>query len=127
MEVVSVSMNEVLLEELDEFAEDEGYSGRSEIIRTAIRSLLRERKDLETLSGNVSGVMLTVHESEHTGDIEEIQHQFTEVISTQLHHHLENGNCTEVFIVEGKAEKIQNLQKAFQSSKRVKDVKTVIP
>ena len=45
MTVVSVSMPEELLERIDEFSEDHGYTGRSEVIREASRNLLGEFED----------------------------------------------------------------------------------
>ena len=35
MSVVSVSMPEELLERIDDFADDHGYTGRSEVVREA--------------------------------------------------------------------------------------------
>ena len=45
MTVVSVSMPEALLERIDEFATEHGYTGRSEVIREASRELLGEFED----------------------------------------------------------------------------------
>jgi transcriptional regulator, CopG family len=45
MSVVSVSMPEELLERIDQFADDHGYTGRSEVFREASRNLLEEFED----------------------------------------------------------------------------------
>jgi CopG family nickel-responsive transcriptional regulator len=42
MSVVSISMPEALLERIDEFADEHGYSGRSEVVREGTRTLLEE-------------------------------------------------------------------------------------
>nr|WP_317627638.1 ribbon-helix-helix domain-containing protein [Halorubrum sp. BOL3-1] len=42
MSVVSISMPEALLEHIDEFADEHGYSGRSEVVREGTRTLLEE-------------------------------------------------------------------------------------
>jgi CopG family nickel-responsive transcriptional regulator len=42
MSVVSISMPEALLECIDEFADEHGYSGRSEVVREGTRTLLEE-------------------------------------------------------------------------------------
>jgi CopG family nickel-responsive transcriptional regulator len=45
MSVVSVSMPEELVDRIDQFAEDHGYTGRSEVFREAARDLLGEFAD----------------------------------------------------------------------------------
>ena len=45
MTVVSVSMPEELLERIDEFSDEHGYTGRSEVVRDAARDLLGEFED----------------------------------------------------------------------------------
>ncbi|RLM81042.1 ribbon-helix-helix protein, CopG family, partial [Halobellus sp. Atlit-38R] len=45
MTVVSVSMPEELLERIDRFADEHGYTGRSEVVREASRNLLGEFED----------------------------------------------------------------------------------
>jgi CopG family nickel-responsive transcriptional regulator len=45
MPVVSLSINDGLLEELDKVRDDLGYSGRSEVIRAAIRLLLTDARE----------------------------------------------------------------------------------
>jgi len=42
MSIVSISMPEALLERIDTFADEHGYSGRSEVVREASRKLLEE-------------------------------------------------------------------------------------
>ena len=42
MSIVSISMPEALLERIDTFADEHGYSGRSEVFREASRKLLEE-------------------------------------------------------------------------------------
>ena len=42
MSVVSISTPKALLERIDEFADEHGYSGRSEVVREGIHTLLEE-------------------------------------------------------------------------------------
>ena len=42
MGVASISMPEALLERINEFADEHGYSGRSEVVREGTRTLLEE-------------------------------------------------------------------------------------
>ncbi|ELY97799.1 CopG family transcripitonal regulator [Natrialba aegyptia DSM 13077] len=90
MSVVSVSMPEELLNQIDQFADNHGYTGRSEVLREASRNLLGEFEDkkLEDIEGDV--VVIIAFNYEHEAVIEEIhdvQHQFQDVITTTDHIH----------------------------------------
>ena len=127
MSVVSVSLNDTLLEDIDEFMDEQGFTGRSEVMRTAVRALLRDRKDIADLEGTVDAVVIVTHEDENSGEIDDIQHNHQSIVTTQLHNHLENHTCLEVFMLHGEAENIKGLYNQFQASKKVKQAKIIIP
>lgn len=62
MEVVSVSMADTLLNRLDEFADEHGYAGRSEVVREAARSLLEEFNDERLEDRKLMGVVAALFE-----------------------------------------------------------------
>ena len=62
MSVVSVSLNDKLLEDIDDFMDEQGFSGRSEVMRTAVRALLRDRKEISGLEGTIDAVVIATHE-----------------------------------------------------------------
>jgi len=66
MTVVSVSMPDELLERLDSFAKEHGYTGRSEVVREASRNLLTEFEDKQLEDRDLMGVLRRHHK-----DIEE--------------------------------------------------------
>jgi CopG family nickel-responsive transcriptional regulator len=45
MVIISVSLNEQNLKDLDAIQNELGFSGRSEAVRTALRTLVAERND----------------------------------------------------------------------------------
>ena len=57
MSVVSVSMPEELLNRIDQFADDHGYTGRSEVLREASRNLLGEFEDEKLEDRDLMGVV----------------------------------------------------------------------
>ncbi len=127
MSVVSVSMKDTLLEDIDEFMEDQGFSGRSEVMRTAVRALLRDRKDIAELEGTVDAVVIVTHEDENSGEIDDIQHDYQETITTQLHNHMDEHKCLEVFMLHGEAKKVKELYNNFQASNKVEQAKIIVP
>ena len=127
MSVVSISLNDTLLEDIDEFMDEQGFSGRSEVMRTAVRALLRDRKDIADLKGTVDAVVIVTHEDEDSGEIDDIQHDYQDTITTQLHNHMESHKCLEVFMLHGEAEKVKELYNNFQASNKVEQAKIIIP
>ncbi len=109
MVVVSVSMPEELLDQLDDFATDHGYTGRSEVVREATRNLLGEFKD-ERLEGKQLMGTLTVVFDYETTDVEErlvkLRHDHDELVVSNFHSHVGDGHCTELFVLEGSLEEI---------------------
>ncbi|MFB6125184.1 MAG: nickel-responsive transcriptional regulator NikR [Halanaeroarchaeum sp.] len=109
MTVVSVSMPEELLERIDDFAEEHGYTGRSEVIRDASRSLLGEFEDDRLEDRKLMGVV-TVLFDYHGTDVEErmidLRHQYERLVSSNVHSHVGDRHCMELFVLEGDLEDI---------------------
>ena len=53
MTIISVSLSEKLLKEIDDLKEELGFSGRSEVIRTSTRMLIADYQEKKTL-GNLN-------------------------------------------------------------------------
>ena len=109
MTVVSVSMPDRLLERLDEFAEEHGYTGRSEAVREASRNLLGEFEDKRLEDRDLMGVVTVLFNYE-TSNVEQrmmqLRHKHESIVSSNVHSHVGNHYCMELFIVEGTLEEI---------------------
>ncbi|PSH00244.1 MAG: nickel-responsive regulator 1 [Nanohaloarchaea archaeon SW_4_43_9] len=93
MSVVSVSLNDKLLEDIDDFMDEQGFSGRSEVMRTAVRALLRDRKEISDLEGIVDAVVIVTHEDEDSGEIDDIQHDYQCCTEKQKKSNSYTTNC----------------------------------
>lgn len=104
MTVVSVSMPESLVDRLDEFVEVHGYTGRSEVIREASRSLLGEFEDVD-LEGHELMSVVTVLFNYESSDVEQamtrLRHEYEDHVVSNVHSHVGEGYCLELFILEG--------------------------
>src|SRR3989339_174467 len=98
MPIISISLNENILEEMANSQTNLGFSGRSELIRAAVRMFLVEMKTQNELSGKMNGVLITSHNQDTEHFVTNVKHKYEDIISTQLHSRLENGKCLEVFI-----------------------------
>jgi CopG family transcriptional regulator, nickel-responsive regulator len=109
MSVVSVSMPDSLLAELDAFIEEHGYSGRSEAVREGTRGLLEEFNNQDFEGQQLICVITTMfdHGSGAETELSELRHANQDLITSNVHSHAGNA-CLELFVVEGTLDKISS-------------------
>jgi CopG family nickel-responsive transcriptional regulator len=125
MPIVSISLNDELLSELDKLQRSMGFAGRSEAIRASIRSFVSEEKQKDELSGNLHAILLVVHNDEFDDMIVGIKHSFEDLIITHLHSKIHGDKCVELFMLDGEAERISKITKNFKINKKMDTVKLV--
>ena len=125
MPIVSISLNDEILGELDRLQKSMGFSGRSEAIRAGIRSFVSEEKQKSDLSGNIHAILLVVHNDEYDHIVSGITHNFEDLITTHLHSKIEKEKCMELFVIDGDAEKVSTMTRDFQVNKSMDTVKLV--
>ena len=123
MVVVSVSLSEKLLEEIDALRDELGFSGRSDVIRVAARMLIDEKKNLSEFSGEINAVLFLIHPRRVEDLVTQIKHDYEDIIGTQLHSHLKDGNCLELFIIEGESGRVRELAEKFLACGKMKHIK----
>jgi len=109
MTVVSVSMPEELLDRIDQFAEDHGYTGRSEVVREASRNLLGEFEDKQLEGRDLMGVVTVLFDYETTSVEEKmmrLRHEHEGLVASNFHSHVGSHYCMELFVLEGQLEDI---------------------
>jgi len=125
MPIVSISLTEEILKEIDTLQKNLGFSGRSDAIRAGIRSFVSEEKQKENLSGNVNAILLVVHNDEYDNQVNGIKHSYEDLITTHLHSKIEGDKCMELFMLKGEADSVSSITKDFQINKRMDTVKLV--
>ncbi len=125
MAVVSVSMPDELLERIDEFADDHGYTGRSEVVREASRNLLGEFQDTR-LEGHDLMAIVTVCFDYETTSVEErmmhLRHEHESLVASNFHTHVGDHLCMELFVLEGQLEDISTFVGKIRATKDVLSV-----
>jgi len=120
MTVVSVSMPESLLERIDEFAEEHGYTGRSEIIREASRNLLGEFEDKRLEGRELMGIVTVLFDYDTT-TVEEkmmhLRHEHEGLVASNFHSHVGEHRCMELFVLEGSLEEISTFVGKIRATK----------
>ncbi len=125
MPIVSISLNEEILKQIDSLQKNLGFSGRSDAIRAGIRSFVAEEKQKEDLSGNVNAILLVVHNDEYDNQVNGIKHSYEDLITTHLHSKIEGDKCMELFMLKGEADSVSSITKDFQINKKMDTVKLV--
>jgi CopG family nickel-responsive transcriptional regulator len=109
MTVVSVSMPEELLKRIDTFAEEHGYTGRSEVVRDAARDLLDEFEDTKLEDRDLMAVVTVIFDYETTSVEErmmQLRHEHESLVASNFHSHVGSHNCVELFVLEGRLDEI---------------------
>ena len=125
MPIVSISLNDEILSELDKLQNTMGFSGRSEAIRAGIRTFVSEEKQNSNLSGNIHAILLVLHNDEYDHVVSGITHNFEDLITTHLHSKIDKEKCMELFVIDGDAEKVTTMTKDFHKNKNMDTVKLV--
>lgn len=120
MTVVSVSMPEELLNRIDEFADEHGYTGRSEVFREASRNLLGEFEDKRLENRELMGVVTVLFDFETTS-VEErmmrLRHEHENLVVSNFHSHVGHHYCMELFVLEGSLEDISTFVGKLRATK----------
>ena len=124
MEIISLSLPEELLQELDHILGGEHSATRSEIIRQAVRNYISEYDKLDNIKGNVIATITVIYEkTEKNEELFQIQHEFGDMITAYLHSHLTGENCLEVLVVKGSSQRLKNLIDGLKANKPVRQIK----
>jgi CopG family nickel-responsive transcriptional regulator len=126
MPIVSVSLNKRILQEIDAIQDEMGFSGRSETIRAAIRMLSADKRDKEDLIGVLDATLLVIHDESSSDSVSKIRHDFSDLVKTQVHNHLESQKCLEIFVIKGEAKRIKLMTNSFQINKNMDYVKLIV-
>ena len=120
MTVVSVSMPDELLERLDSFADEHGYTGRSEVVREASRNLLTEFQDKQLEDRELMGIVTVLFDYDTT-TVEEkmmhLRHEHEGLVASNFHSHVGEHRCMELFVLEGSLEEISTFVGKIRATK----------
>jgi CopG family nickel-responsive transcriptional regulator len=123
--IVSISLSKDLLDDLNKLRKRLGFTGRSEIIRASVRTMLSEEKKKEDLIGDIHALFLVTHDEKSDDEINNMRHTYDKLITTHLHNKIDRDRCLEIFVLKGDANQIRGMNKLFQSNKKMDNVKLI--
>jgi len=125
MPIVSLSIPDAMLKDMAELEKSFGFTGRSELVRAAIRLMKNEDRERSSLSGEVSGLIVVTHDTEEEGPVTRLKHEFDQIIKTHVHSKLTSSTCVELFLVHGDSKKVSAMSKAFQAQDEMRSSKFI--
>ena len=110
MEVISISLSDALLEQLDTFVDEHGYGGRSEVVREAARALFTEFEDRHFDDRPLLGIV-AVHFEYDSPKIEDrmrrLRHDHHAFVVSNAYNCIGDRNgCMELFLLEASIDDI---------------------
>jgi len=128
MTVISITIPGELLNKFDDFTKMRGYYSRSEAFRDAIRNLIAESEIAKLETGDVAAtVMITSDYARRDVDLRmtEVRHEFDDVIVENVHRHIEDKYCLEIFIAQGRNARILDLIGRVRGMRGIQQVKAM--
>ncbi|HSV42720.1 MAG TPA: CopG family ribbon-helix-helix protein [Methanomassiliicoccales archaeon] len=125
MSIISISLNDQNIKDLDQLQKELGFSSRSEALRTALRNMMAERNDNRKLIGHVDGVLILVNEMGSSDHIDEIYHHHQDMIRTHIHNHIGGNRCMNLLIVSADADKVRQVLDELQTMDGVQYLKFI--
>ena len=126
MPIVSLSFPDQMIKEMDHLQRSGGFTGRSELVRSAIRLLLEDSREKDAVTGQTNAIIVVTHDESNEEPITKLKHQFEDIVKTHIHNKFGHANCIELFLLEGDGKKITSMAKEFQKEDKMKSVKLVV-
>jgi CopG family nickel-responsive transcriptional regulator len=126
---VGVTFPPDLLKDFDEIIDKMGYENRSKAVQDAVRMFVSERKWLQEEKGMHAGVLMMLYDHEVReleSTLTDIQHNYSHIISSTMHIHLNERDCLEAIAVKGDAGEIRKLSEELAAKRGVKILKTML-
>ena len=99
-----VSLDEEVLKQLDKYVVDYNFPNRSQAIRKIFENSLIEKKwKSDQLVAGAIILLYDHHKGDVTTRLNDLQHDYFEVILSTQHFHLDHDNCLEIIVVKGSA------------------------
>ncbi|MFA5146853.1 MAG: nickel-responsive transcriptional regulator NikR [Candidatus Omnitrophota bacterium] len=116
-----ISTDRDLLEKFDRLMEGKGYTNRSKAFSDLMRQELVKR---EWAAGKeVAGAVILIydhHKRELVNKLMNIQHDFSKVIISTQHIHLDHDNCLEIVAIKGTVAEARELADAMKAVRGIK-------
>ena len=123
-----MSLPSNLLDKFDKSMKNVGFADRSKAIQASLYEFIynNEWKQAKNDNGYGAGALVILYDNHlfgnDTGSIQN-QHEYTDIIVSTTHLHLDHHNCLETIILKGKISRIKNFSRFISESRGIKSLK----
>ena len=128
LEIVSVCLPQGTVKEVDRAVADVGYPSRSELVRDAIRGLLKSKSELDSLGGHIEGVIILIYDHGASKQVSDVRHAHMDIFISFMHSDLrgraptgggDGHKCCEVLMFSGGASEVREAYNRLRSVRSV--------
>jgi CopG family nickel-responsive transcriptional regulator len=126
MQRITITLDDSLVEQFEDFRRRRGYRNRSE----AFRDLVRERLGAEQLAQDRAGHCLATltyvydhQERDLAARMTRVQHDHHDLTVSTLHVHLDHDNCMETVVLRGRIGRVRGFANAVAAQPGVRHAK----
>ncbi len=118
---ISITVEEDLLEQFDDYVKERGFPTRSEAMKNMMRDAIvqDEWKKGEFVAGNIS-LVYDHHKPGIVQKLIDVQHDYCEEVQCSQHVHLDHDNCMEIIVLRGLGKRILEILKRLHQIKGLK-------
>lgn len=122
MKILSVSLTEKNLRDLNEIKNSLGKANNSEAIRTAIYNTLQKIEKEKNIKGTINAILIISHSHKTEKLVSKTKHEFREIITTQNHYCTKKDKCIDYFMLYGDGQKIKQMKNVFEKNKEIEKI-----
>ncbi|MBC7195401.1 MAG: nickel-responsive transcriptional regulator NikR, partial [Caldisericia bacterium] len=103
-----------------EYIKEENYPTRSKAISDLINESLTKREWIfaKKVFGSIT-LFYNHHKRDLMSKLTDIQHDFLDLIISNLHIHIDHDNCLEILAIKGDSRRVEELKKVLKSVKNL--------
>ena len=121
MKILSISIDEKTLVQLNNIQKTLGFKSRSKLLRSAILGITKEYQNLDSLSGEVECIFVITYTENEKNHVSDLIHNFKGIINTEMHHH-SYGMGVDILIVTSSPAEAKTLLSTMKKSKCIYSV-----
>lgn len=124
--IVSVSLPEEAVADMDALIGEREYKGRSEVLRAALRDFLKIHRTEQKLSGTVNAILVLVYPEETERLLSDLRHSYNDVVTSMLHAHTTQGRCATVLLAEGPAGRMKRFMAELRGLRAIDSMEATL-
>jgi CopG family transcriptional regulator, nickel-responsive regulator len=110
MQRFTITLEDSLAQQFEQFRKKQGYSNRSEAFRDLLREHLAGERQTRDLKGDCTATLSYIydhHQRDLAARMTQLSHDHHDLTVSTLHIHLDHDNCLETMVLQGSLERVQ--------------------